>query len=316
LSRRSAKVQGDRRHGRVVVICENPRHKQRQGKETMARISAVDIRGRAPRDSLTYIFGIGLTMSQEICARTDVDPNTRVRDLTDEEITRPAQRHRRQLRVEGDLRRDISRTSSARWRSTAIRACGHRKGLPSTVSATQHQRPHRKGPKKTVAERRRSASRCQAHRKDHFGARVVGSARTSPTARHIKSSFNKRSSRSPTPRQRPRLGVGGQRGLQGRASPPPSPPSWPRSLCRRAMEHGVPRSTFWCGPGLGRETANPLPRPPPASRSSASRTSHPSPTTAAAPRSGAGLVRKRGPSMARYTGPVCRALPRERTNCS
>ena len=55
----------------------------------MARISGVDIpREKRLEISLTYIFGIGLTMSQEICARTDVDPNTRVRDLTDEEITR------------------------------------------------------------------------------------------------------------------------------------------------------------------------------------------------------------------------------------
>ena len=75
----------------------------------MARIAGVDIpREKRLEVALTYIYGIGRTRAQEICARAGVDPNTRVRELTDEEVTRLRNDIDANLRVEGDLRRDVS----------------------------------------------------------------------------------------------------------------------------------------------------------------------------------------------------------------
>ena len=122
----------------------------------MARISCVDIPSEKRLEiSLTYIFGIGLTMSQEICARTDVDPNTRVRDLTDEEITRLRNDIDANLRVEGDLRRDISQDIKRKMEINCYQGVRHRKGLPVHGQRTHTNARTRKGPKKTVAGKKK-----------------------------------------------------------------------------------------------------------------------------------------------------------------
>ncbi len=122
----------------------------------MARISGVDI----PREkrlvvSLTYIFGIGDTTAARICADVDVDPTTRVRDLTDEEVARIRTWIDTNLKVEGDLRRDISQDIKRKMEIGCYQGLRHRKGLPVHGQRTHTNARTRKGPKKTVAGKKK-----------------------------------------------------------------------------------------------------------------------------------------------------------------
>ena len=122
----------------------------------MARIAGVDIpREKRLEVSLTYIYGIGRTLSHEICARTDVDPATRVRDLTDEEVTRLRNDIDANLRVEGDLRRDVSQDIKRKMEINCYQGVRHRKGLPVHGQRTHTNARTRKGPKKTVAGKKK-----------------------------------------------------------------------------------------------------------------------------------------------------------------
>jgi small subunit ribosomal protein S13 len=122
----------------------------------VARISGVDIpREKRLEISLTYIFGVGLTKSHEICAGTDVDPNTRVRDLTDEEIVRLRNYIDANLRVEGDLRRDVSQDIKRKMEINCYQGVRHRRGLPVHGQRTHTNARTRKGPKKTVAGKKK-----------------------------------------------------------------------------------------------------------------------------------------------------------------
>jgi small subunit ribosomal protein S13 len=122
----------------------------------VARISGVDIpREKRLEISLTYIFGVGLTKAHEICAGTDVDPNTRVRDLTDEEIVRLRNYIDANLRVEGDLRRDVSQDIKRKMEINCYQGVRHRRGLPVHGQRTHTNARTRKGPKKTVAGKKK-----------------------------------------------------------------------------------------------------------------------------------------------------------------
>ncbi|MDA8386829.1 MAG: 30S ribosomal protein S13 [Actinomycetota bacterium] len=122
----------------------------------MARISGVDIpREKRLEISLTYIFGIGLTTSQEICAATGVDPNTRVRDLTDEEVTRLRTYIDANQKVEGDLRREVAQDIKRKQEIGCYQGLRHRKGLPVRGQRTHTNARTRKGPKKTVAGKKK-----------------------------------------------------------------------------------------------------------------------------------------------------------------
>jgi len=122
----------------------------------MARIAGVDIpREKRLEVSLTYIYGIGHTLAQEICARTDVDRNTRVRDLTDEEVTRLRNDIDAHLQVEGDLRRDVSQDIKRKMEINCYQGVRHRKGLPVHGQRTHTNARTRKGPKKTVAGKKK-----------------------------------------------------------------------------------------------------------------------------------------------------------------
>ncbi len=122
----------------------------------MARISGVDIpREKRLEISLTYIFGIGLTTSQEICAATGVDPNTRVRDLTDEEVTRLRTYIDANHKVEGDLRREVAQDIKRKQEIGCYQGLRHRKGLPVRGQRTHTNARTRKGPKKTVAGKKK-----------------------------------------------------------------------------------------------------------------------------------------------------------------
>jgi small subunit ribosomal protein S13 len=123
----------------------------------MARISGVDIpREKRLEISLTYIFGIGRTTAQKICAELGLDPNTRVRDLTDEEVNRIRSYVDTNLEVEGDLRREISQDIKRKIEIGCYQGVRHRKGLPVRGQRTHTNARTRKGPKKTVANKKKA----------------------------------------------------------------------------------------------------------------------------------------------------------------
>lgn len=122
----------------------------------MARIAGVDIpREKRLEIALTYIFGVGLTTAQKICEVTGVDPNTRVRDLTDDEVLKLRTWIDANLKVEGDLRRDVSQDIKRKMEIASYQGLRHRKGLPVRGQRTHTNARTRKGPKKTVAGKKK-----------------------------------------------------------------------------------------------------------------------------------------------------------------
>lgn len=122
----------------------------------MARIAGVDL----PRDKrveigLTYIYGIGRTSSNRILAEAGVDPNTRVRDLTDDEVKKIASVIDETQMVEGDLRREIAMNIKRLQEIGCYRGIRHRKGLPVRGQKTKTNARTRKGPKRTVANKKK-----------------------------------------------------------------------------------------------------------------------------------------------------------------
>ena len=122
----------------------------------MARIAGVDIpREKRLEISLTYIFGIGRTRSQEICKALGIDPDTRVRDLTDDEVARIRNHIEATYKVEGDLRREIQQDIKRKMEIGCWQGLRHRRGLPVRGQRTQTNARTRKGPKKTVAGKKK-----------------------------------------------------------------------------------------------------------------------------------------------------------------
>jgi small subunit ribosomal protein S13 len=122
----------------------------------MARISGVDL----PRDKrveigLTYIFGIGRATSNKILAEANVNPDTRVKDLTEAEVGRLREIIDRNYKVEGDLKRDIALNIKRLMEIGCYRGLRHRRGLPVRGQRTKTNARTRKGPKKTVGVRRK-----------------------------------------------------------------------------------------------------------------------------------------------------------------
>ena len=123
----------------------------------MARIAGVDIpREKRLEISLTYVFGIGRTTSQKVCDANGIDRNTRVRDLTDEEVARLRNWIDANLKVEGDLRRDIQQDIKRKMEIGCYQGLRHRRGLPVHGQRTQTNARTRKGPKKTVAGKKKA----------------------------------------------------------------------------------------------------------------------------------------------------------------
>jgi small subunit ribosomal protein S13 len=118
----------------------------------LARIAGVDIpREKRLEISLTYIYGIGRTRSQEICTALDISPDTRVRDLTDDEVARIRNHIEATFKVEGDLRREVQQDIKRKMEIGCWQGLRHRRGLPVRGQRTQTNARTRKGPKKTVA---------------------------------------------------------------------------------------------------------------------------------------------------------------------
>ena len=122
----------------------------------MARISGVDI----PRDkqvgiSLTYIYGIGRQTALNVCEATTIDATTRVRDLTDDEVAKIRTYIDSDLQVEGDLRREVSQDIKRKMEIGCYQGLRHRRGLPVRGQRTHTNARTRKGPKKTVAGKKK-----------------------------------------------------------------------------------------------------------------------------------------------------------------
>jgi len=123
----------------------------------MARISGVDIpREKRLEISLTYIFGIGKPTAQLMCADLDISPNTRVRDLTDEEVNKLRGWVDKNVTVEGDLRREVQTDIKRKIEIGCLQGVRHRKGLPVRGQRTHTNARTRKGPKKTVANKKKA----------------------------------------------------------------------------------------------------------------------------------------------------------------
>ena len=122
----------------------------------MARIAGVDIpREKRLEISLTYIFGVGRTTARKVCAETGMNLDTRVRDLTDEEVARLRNWIDANLKVEGDLRRDIQQDIKRKMEIGSYQGIRHRRGLPVRGQRTHTNARTRKGPKKTVAGKKK-----------------------------------------------------------------------------------------------------------------------------------------------------------------
>ena len=123
----------------------------------MARIAGVDIpREKRLEISLTYIYGIGRSTAQLVCQQTGLSPDTRVRDLTDEEVTQLRTYVDSNLKVEGDLRREIAANIKRKVEIGSYEGIRHRRGLPVHGQRTRTNARTRKGPKKTVAGKKRA----------------------------------------------------------------------------------------------------------------------------------------------------------------
>ena len=124
----------------------------------MARIAGVDL----PRDkrieiALTYIYGIGLTLSRKILAETGINPDTRTRDLTEEEVSKLREVIDKNYKVEGDLRREEALNIKRLIEIGSYRGKRHRMGLPVRGQRTKTNARTRKGPRRTVGAERKKA---------------------------------------------------------------------------------------------------------------------------------------------------------------
>jgi small subunit ribosomal protein S13 len=123
----------------------------------MARIAGVDIpREKRVEVALTYIYGIGLSSSQRILKQTSVNPDTRVRDLTEDQVNRLREVIDRTFKVEGDLRREVALNIKRLIEIGSYRGMRHRRNLPVRGQRTKTNARQRRGPKKTVGARKKT----------------------------------------------------------------------------------------------------------------------------------------------------------------
>jgi small subunit ribosomal protein S13 len=123
----------------------------------MARIAGIDIpREKRLEISLTYIFGIGRPTALKMCADLGLDPDTKVSALTDDEVTKIRAYVDDNLRIEGDLRRDVQQDIKRKIEIGSLQGVRHRKGLPVRGQRTHTNARTRKGPKRTVANKKKA----------------------------------------------------------------------------------------------------------------------------------------------------------------
>ena len=123
----------------------------------MARIAGIDIpREKRVEIALTYIYGVGLSSSQKILKQTNINPDTRVRDLTEDQVNRLREVIDRTFKVEGDLRREVALNIKRLIEIGSYRGMRHRRNLPSRGQRTKTNARQRRGPKKTVGARKKT----------------------------------------------------------------------------------------------------------------------------------------------------------------
>jgi small subunit ribosomal protein S13 len=123
----------------------------------MARIAGIDIpREKRVEIALTYIYGVGLSSSQKILKQTSINPDTRVRDLTEDQVNRLREVIDRSLKVEGDLRREVALNIKRLIEIGSYRGTRHRRNLPVRGQRTKTNARQRRGPKKTVGARKKT----------------------------------------------------------------------------------------------------------------------------------------------------------------
>ena len=123
----------------------------------MARIAGIDIpREKRVEIALTYIYGIGLSTSQKILKQTSINPDTRVRDLTEDQVNRLREVIDRSFKVEGDLRREVALNIKRLIEIGSYRGMRHRRNLPVRGQRTKTNARARRGPKKTVGARKKT----------------------------------------------------------------------------------------------------------------------------------------------------------------
>ena len=122
----------------------------------MARIAGVDLpKEKRVEIGLTYIYGVGLSTSQKILATTGINPDTRIKDLTEDEVNEIRNYVNKNLMVEGDLRRDVALNIKRLVEIGCYTGIRHRKGLPVRGQKTKTNARTRKGPKKTIANKKK-----------------------------------------------------------------------------------------------------------------------------------------------------------------
>ena len=122
----------------------------------MARIAGVDLpREKRVEIGLTYIFGVGVSSSRKILAETKINPDTRVKDLTEDDLAAIRESIDKNLKVEGDLRRDVALDIKRLVEIGCYRGVRHRKGLPVRGQRTKTNARTRKGPKRTLANKKK-----------------------------------------------------------------------------------------------------------------------------------------------------------------
>ena len=123
----------------------------------MARIAGIDLpREKRVEIGLTYIYGIGRTSANKILAKAGINPDTRVKDLTEQDVNKIREYIEHHLKVEGDLRRDVSLDIKRMMEIGCYRGVRHRKGLPVRGQNTKQNARTRKGPKKTIAGKKKA----------------------------------------------------------------------------------------------------------------------------------------------------------------
>ena len=126
----------------------------------MARISGVDLpRDKRVEAALTYIYGIGPNIAKEIIAATEINPDTRVKDLSEQEISKLRDYIDHNLKVEGDLRREVSMNIKRLMEIGCYRGLRHRRGMPVRGQNTKQNARTRKGPKRQAAGKKKVSSK-------------------------------------------------------------------------------------------------------------------------------------------------------------
>ena len=231
----------------------------------MARIAGVDLpREKRVEIGLTYIFGLGRTRAIETVKGTRVNPNTRVRDLSEEEVVRLREWIDSHYKVEGDLRREVQQDIKRKIEIGCYQGIRHRRGLPVRGQRTHTNARTRKGPKKTVAGKKKATKK----KKETGDLPPKKTGAKKPRRRekkniahahaHIKSSFNNTIVTITDPQGNTiAWATSGNVGFKGsRKSTPFAAQLAAEQAARRAQEHGVRKvDVFVKGPGSGRETA-------------------------------------------------------------